>query len=59
MDRETLQKEYIERMLDGMDLHDLYMLATDYMNENLDKYTDEQLIAEVQEFNPDLLGENV
>lgn len=58
IDRKMLQNNYIERMIDGMDINTLCTIVAEYMDSNLDDYTDEQLVAEVREYYPNLLDES-
>lgn len=58
MNRVQLQRDYVDRMIDGMDISDLCMIVADYMHNNLEDYTDEQLVAEVKDYYPDLLDES-
>jgi hypothetical protein len=55
--REELVEAYIDRLLDNMSTKDLLRIVGDQMEENLTSYTDEELISEVQEYYPDLIGE--
>lgn len=55
IDRDALQEAYIDRIIDGMDLKDMMALLFDLMDKDLDIYTNEELIAEVVEYYPDLL----
>ena len=55
IDRDVLQEDMINRIIDGMDMDGLCQLAYDYLNENYDKYSVDELITEVEEFYPDLL----
>ena len=55
IDRDELQANYINRILDGMDIKDMMAILYDQFDENLDKYTVNELIEEVQEYYPDLL----
>ena len=57
VNRDDLQAAYIDRIIDGMDLKDLIALVYDQLDENLDKYTVNELIEEVEEYYPDLLIE--
>ena len=57
MNREQLQDAYINEVIDGMDLKDMMALLFDFMNADLDKYTDIQLREEVEHFYPHLLEE--
>ena len=55
IDRDELQANYINRILDGMDIKDMMAILYDQFDENLDKYSVNELIEEVQEYYPDLL----
>tara|TARA_B100001939_G_C16534126_1_gene443351 strand:+ start:139 stop:336 length:198 start_codon:yes stop_codon:yes gene_type:complete len=55
IDRDELQKAYVNSILDGMDMEGLEQLARDYLNDNFDKYSVDELIAEVEEYYPHLL----
>ena len=57
MNRSELQTALIEQMIDGMDLKCLLQMCYDVMDENYDKYSDEELITEVKEYYPELLEE--
>ena len=53
--RDDLISNYAERVVEGMDMEALCMYAIDKMRDDLHKYTDEELEAEVHEYYPDLL----
>lgn len=55
IDRDALQQAYIDRILDGMDIKDMMALIADQFDENLDKYSIDELIEEVEQYYPDLL----
>ena len=57
MNREELQAAYINQIIDGMDLKDLIALVYDQLDENLDGYSDKELIEEIEEYYPELLEE--
>ena len=57
MNRDELQSKLIYQMLDDMDLKTMYSVLYDFMSESYDKYSDEELTEEVQEYYPDLIGE--
>ena len=57
MNRDELQSKLIYQMLEDMDLKTMYSVLYDYMSESYDKYSDEELTEEVQEYYPDLIGE--
>ena len=58
IDRDKLQDDMINRIIDGMDMDGLCQLAYDYLNENYDKYSVDELIKEVEEFYPDMMEES-
>ena len=55
IDRDELQTAYVDSIIDGMDIEGLEQLAKDYLNDNFDKYTVDEIITEVEEYYPDLL----
>ena len=57
IDREQLVEDYIQQLIEGMDYKTMECLVYDTMKDNLADYTDEQLITEVEEYNPELLGD--
>ena len=57
MNREQLQDAYINQVIDGMDLDDCLALLFDFLDNDLDKYSDEELISEVKEYYPELIEE--
>ena len=57
IDRDELQANYINRILDGMDIKDMMAILYDQFDENLDRYSVDELIEEVNEYYPDLLEE--
>ena len=54
-DRSQLIKDYILQLIQGMDYKTMECLVYDTLQDNLADYTDEQLITEVKEYNPELL----
>ena len=56
IDRDILQHDYIRRIIDTMDYKDVERFIYDTIDENLEKYTVEELIDEVTDAFPDLLG---
>jgi len=58
INRDELQDSYIKELIDGMDHKDMYAFVYDTINDTLDKYTVDELIEEVNEYDPDLLGDN-
>ena len=55
IDREQLVENYIQQLIEGMDYKTMECLVYDTLKDNLADYTDEQLITEVEEYNPELL----
>ena len=58
INRDQLQEDMINRIIDGMDIDGLCQLAYDYLNENYDKYSVDELITEVEELYPDMMEES-
>ena len=54
-DRESLIADYAQQILDSMDMKTMECFVYDTLKENLSSYSDEELIAEVTEYNPELL----
>tara|TARA_Y100000389_G_C17051787_1_gene313114 strand:- start:36 stop:332 length:297 start_codon:yes stop_codon:yes gene_type:complete len=55
IDRDELQEAYIQELIDGMDFKTMEAFIYDTINDYLDKYSVDELIEEVQEYNPELL----
>ena len=55
IDRDQLQQNLIDRIVDDMDLKTLMQLVAEQLDHNYDEYTVDQLIAEAEEYYPDLL----
>ena len=53
--REQLIADYAQQILDGMDMKTMECFVYDTLKDNLMPYTDEELIEEVREYNPELL----
>lgn len=58
MKRSELQESYIQQLVDGMDWKTMEQFVYDSLNENLDKYTDEELKTEITDYYPELLEDN-
>ena len=56
INRDDLIQEYVDRILDNMSTKDLMRIVGDQLEENLSSYSDEELIVEVKEYYPELLG---
>ena len=57
-ERDKLQDDYVNQLVDDMDIETLCAFVSDSINGTLDDYSTEQLITEVKEHYPHLL-ENV
>ena len=55
IDRDELQNDYIERIIDGMDHKTMYQYIYDSLEQNFERYSVQELTAEVEEYYPDLL----
>jgi predicted nucleotidyltransferase len=54
--RDSLIADYAQQILDGMDMKTMEVLfMTLVLKDNLSSYSDEELIEEVTEYNPELL----
>lgn len=56
--RKTIQDVMVERMIEDMSSREMIEIVTRDLTAVLDEWTDEELMAEVQENFPDLLEEN-
>lgn len=54
--REELIEEYIQTLIENMDYKTMECFVYDTMKESLSTYSDEELITEVEEYNPELLS---
>ena len=57
INRDELQDTYIRELIDGMDHKSMYAFVYDTLNDNLDKYSVDELIEEVEEYYPHLLND--
>ena len=55
IDRDNLQNAYIESIIDGMDHKSMYQFVYDTIEQNLETYSDEELVTEVKDYYPELL----
>jgi len=55
--RDQLIEDYAQTILDGLDMDAVLGIAYDTLTGNLSSYSDEELIKEVKEYNPELLEE--
>ena len=54
--RDELQDRYINEIIDSMDIKDLMRIVYDNIEQNLEQYTIDELIEEVEDTYPHLLG---
>ena len=59
MNRDQLQNDYIETIIDGMDHKDMWQFVYDMMEQNLETYSDEELVTEVKDYYPHLLEPSI
>jgi hypothetical protein len=57
IDRDQLVEDYVQQMIESMDYKTMKRFVYDTMVENLTDYTDEELITEVTDYYPELLGD--
>ena len=55
--REELIEKYAYQIMEGMDMKTMECFVIDCLTDNLNSYSDEELITEVEEYNPELLEE--
>jgi hypothetical protein len=58
MNRNELQETYIHQLIDGMDHKTMYQFVYDSLDDSLSKYSEAELITEVEEHYPELLEGN-
>ena len=58
MNRSELQDNMIQQTLDDMDIKTMMAILYDYLDADYDKYSVDELIAEVEEYYPHLLEES-
>ena len=56
IDRDQLQDDYIKEIIDSMDHKVMYQFVYDTIEHNLETYTVDELIDEVTDSYPNLLG---
>lgn len=57
MNRQELQDTYINEIIDNMSIKEMSALLFDLMDNELDKYTDQELLEEIDSISPHLLEE--
>ena len=55
MNRDELQQQLIDNMIEGMDFKTMMAILYDNMSESYDKYSDAELMEEVKEYYPHIL----
>ena len=55
MNRSELQDQLIQQIIDDMDIKTMMAILYDSMSEDYDKYSDEEIFAEVKEYYPHIL----
>ena len=58
MNRQEIQDQLIEQVIDGMDFKTMWSVLYDFMDQSYDKYSTEELMTEVKEYYPELLEIN-
>ena len=58
IDRDELQNNYVQEVIDGLELKDCLAMLYDYLSNDIDKLTVDELIEDVQEYYPHLLDNN-
>ena len=58
IDRDALQDSMIQQIFDDMDIKTMMAILYDNMSESYDKYSVDELIAEVEEYYPHLLEQS-
>jgi hypothetical protein len=58
INRDELQDNLINQILDDMDIKTMMAILYDNMSESYDKYSVDELIAEVEEYYPDMMEDN-
>lgn len=57
IDRDELQDQYIKELIDSMDFKTMETFVYDTINDNLDRYSLDELIEEVEDSYPELLDD--
>ena len=59
MNRDQLQNDYIESIIDGMDHKTMYQYVYDMLEQSFETYSDEELKTEVKDYYPELLEPSI
>ena len=57
IDRDALQNLYVDVIIDGMDIKDLCQYVSESLHDELDKYSFNELLHELEDYYPHLLEE--
>ena len=57
MNRENLQTQFLDDIIEGLDIDSLVTIAYEYLGKSYDELTDDQLIELIKEDAPHLLDE--
>ena len=55
IDRDELQRNYVQEVIDGLDMKDCLAMLYDYLSNDIDKLTLNELIEDVEAYYPHLL----
>jgi len=55
MNRQELQQQLVNNVIEGMDFKTMWSVLYDFMDESYDKFSDAELMEEVKEYYPELL----
>ena len=58
IDGDELQNNYVQEVIDGLDLKDCLAMLYDYLSKDIDKLSLNELIEDVEEYYPHLLEDN-
>ena len=53
--RQELQRQLIHNVIEGMDFKTMWSVLYDFMDDSYDKYSNEELEVEINEYYPELL----
>lgn len=56
--REQIMNDYAQSILEGMDMETMERFVFDALMERLETYSEEDLVNEVRDYYPYILGEN-
>lgn len=56
--RSEMISDYVDRVIDNMSTKDLMRIVGQQLEENLESYSDSELLVEVAEYYPEILSED-